>query len=183
MAQRQNVGLGSRVRNSLAPSGSSIWLFALRARPTPLKCKYEYPVLALGKEAAVQAVVGSVSGRFVGSKKPRIQEKSAHGYALHSVCLQIFFLRETNLGAYCMRGSRPDTVRMLASIPSNDIHISSTSGSLDVAHYITIFFRTRPTTRKVFSKALSYVSSRQINMKSGNHVESNKSLLVDPLIL
>ena len=36
---------------------------------TPLKCKNEYPVLPLGDETAVQAVVGFiVSGRFAGSK-------------------------------------------------------------------------------------------------------------------
>ena len=34
-------------------------LFALRARPTPLKCKNEYLVLALGEET-VQALVGSI---------------------------------------------------------------------------------------------------------------------------
>ena len=34
-------------------------LFAHRVRPTPLKCKNEYPVLPLGEETAVQAVVGS----------------------------------------------------------------------------------------------------------------------------
>ena len=35
-------------------------LFAHRARPTPLKCKNKYMVLALGEETAVQAVVGSI---------------------------------------------------------------------------------------------------------------------------
>ena len=87
--KRQSVGLGvgrARVRNSLGPTGSSLrqviysalldgpagnahhWgsspLFAHRARPTPLKCKNEYLVLALEEETAAQAVVGSIVWAF-----------------------------------------------------------------------------------------------------------------------
>ena len=50
-------------------AGNANWaepspLFAHRARPTPLKCKNEYLVLALGEETAVQAVVGSIVWAF-----------------------------------------------------------------------------------------------------------------------
>ena len=38
------------------------------ARPTPLKCKNEYLVLALVEETAVRAVVGFIVWRFAGSK-------------------------------------------------------------------------------------------------------------------
>ena len=55
-------------------------LFAHRARPNPLN--YEYLVLAIGKETAVQAVVGSIVWAFRRLKKPRSQ-MSARGYALH----------------------------------------------------------------------------------------------------
>ena len=61
-------------------------LFAHRAHPTPLKCKNEYPVLPLGEDTAVKAVVGSIVWAFRRFKKPRCQEMSAPGYALHSVC-------------------------------------------------------------------------------------------------
>ena len=57
----------------------------------PLKCKNEYPVLPLGEETAVQAVVGSIIWAFRRLKKPRCREMSASGYALHSVCPQISF--------------------------------------------------------------------------------------------
>ena len=75
-------------------AGNAHWaepspLFAHRARPTPLKCKNEYPVIPLGEETAVQAVVGSIVWAFRGLKKPRSREMSARGYALHSVCLQL----------------------------------------------------------------------------------------------
>ena len=66
-------------------------LFAHRARPTPLKCKNEYPVLPLGEETAVQAVVGSIAWTFRRLKKPRCREMSARGYMLHSVCPQLSF--------------------------------------------------------------------------------------------
>ena len=66
-------------------------LFAHRARPTPLKCKNEYPVLALGEETAVQAVVGSIVWAFRRLKKPRSWEMSARGYAIHGVCPQLSF--------------------------------------------------------------------------------------------
>ena len=39
------------------------------ARPTPLKCKNDYPVLALGEETAVQAVVGSIVWAYRTLKK------------------------------------------------------------------------------------------------------------------
>ena len=58
-------------------------LFAHRARLTPLKCKNEFLMLAMGEETAVQAVVGWAFRRL---KKPRCQEMSTRGYALHSVC-------------------------------------------------------------------------------------------------
>ena len=53
-----------KVRMDTLFAGSAHWaepspLFAHRARPTPLSCKNEYLVLALGEETAVQAVVGS----------------------------------------------------------------------------------------------------------------------------
>ena len=57
-------------------------MFAHRARPTPVKCKNEYLVLALGKETAVQAVVGSIVWAFCRLKKPRCREMSACSYAL-----------------------------------------------------------------------------------------------------
>ena len=66
-------------------------LFAYRARPTPLKCKNEYPVLPLGEETAVQAVVGSIVWAFRRLKKPRCREMSVRGYALHSVPHQLSF--------------------------------------------------------------------------------------------
>ena len=66
-------------------------LFAHEARPTPLKCKNEYPMLALGEETAVQALVGSIVWAFRRLKKPRIREMSARGYALHSVCPHLSF--------------------------------------------------------------------------------------------
>ena len=59
--------------------------------PTPLKCENVYLVLALGKETAVQAVVGSIVWAFGRLKKPRCWEMSARGYALDSVCPQISF--------------------------------------------------------------------------------------------
>ena len=65
--------------------------FAHRARPTPLKCKNEYSVLALGEETAVQAVVGSIVWAFRRLNKPRCREMSARGYALYSVCPQLSF--------------------------------------------------------------------------------------------
>ena len=60
-------------------AGSAHWAepsprFAHRARPTPLKCKNEYPVLPLGEETAVQAVVGSIVWAFRRLKKPRCRE-------------------------------------------------------------------------------------------------------------
>ena len=67
-------------------------LFAHRARPTPLKCKNEYMVLALGEETAVQAVVGSIVWAFRRLKKAASWEMSARGYALHSVYLQLPFI-------------------------------------------------------------------------------------------
>ena len=65
-----------------------------RARPTPLKCRNEYLVLALEEETAVQAVVDSIFWAFCRLKKPRCQEMSARGYALHSVCPQLSFVRD-----------------------------------------------------------------------------------------
>ena len=81
-------------------AGNAHWaepspLFAHKARPTPLKCKNEYPVLPLGEETAVQAVVGSIVWAFRRHKKPRSLEMSARGYALHSVCPQLSFRGES----------------------------------------------------------------------------------------
>ena len=75
-------------------AGNAHWaapsaLFAHRARSTPLKC--ENPVLPLGEETAVQAIVGSIVWAFRRLKKPRSGEMSARGYAHHSVCPQLFF--------------------------------------------------------------------------------------------
>ena len=44
-------------------------LFAHRARPSPLKCKNEYLVLALEEETAVQTLVGSIIWAFRRLKK------------------------------------------------------------------------------------------------------------------
>ena len=66
-------------------------LFAHRARPTPLNCINDYlvyVVLAQVEETAAQAVVGSIVWTFHRLKKPRCQEMSARGYALHSICHQ-----------------------------------------------------------------------------------------------
>ena len=49
-------------------------------------------MLALGEETAVQAVVVSIVRAFRRLKKPRCQEMSARGYALHSVCPNFSFL-------------------------------------------------------------------------------------------
>ena len=57
----------------------------------PLKCKNEYLVLALGEETAVQAVVDFIVRAFHRLKKPRSREMRARGYALHSVCPQLYF--------------------------------------------------------------------------------------------
>ena len=56
-------------------AGNAHWaepspVFAHRARPTPLKCKNEYLVLALGEETAAQVVVVWAFRRL---KKPRCQ--------------------------------------------------------------------------------------------------------------
>ena len=69
-------------------------LFAHKARPTPLKCKNEYPVPSPGEETAVQAVAGSIVWAFRRLKKPRSREMSARSHALHSVRpqLSLFFL-------------------------------------------------------------------------------------------
>ena len=67
-------------------------MFAHRARPSPLNCKNEYPVLALWEETAVQAVVGSIVWAFRRLKKPRNRKMSARGYALHSICAFLFFV-------------------------------------------------------------------------------------------
>ena len=73
-----------------AISCDSRTLTTTRARPTPLKCKNDYPVLPLGEETAVQAVVSSIVWAFRRLKKPRSREMSARSYALHSVCPQLF---------------------------------------------------------------------------------------------
>ena len=74
-----------------AISCDSRTLTTTRARPTPLKCKNDYPVLPLGEETAVQAVVSSIVWAFRRLKKPRGWELSARFYALHSVCAQLPF--------------------------------------------------------------------------------------------
>ena len=56
-----------------------------RTRPTPLKCKNEYLVLALGEETAVKELVGCIVWEFRRLKNPRCRDMSARGYALHSV--------------------------------------------------------------------------------------------------
>ena len=73
-------------------AGNAHWakpspLFAHRARPTLLKCKNEYLVLALRKETAVQTVVVLAFSRL---EKPRCREMSAGSYALHSVPPNLF---------------------------------------------------------------------------------------------
>ena len=45
-------------------------LFTHGARPSPLNCKNEYMVLALGEKTAAQAVVGSIVWAFRRLKKP-----------------------------------------------------------------------------------------------------------------
>ena len=79
------------------PAGNAHWaelspLFAHRARPTPLRCKNKYMVLALGEDTVVQAAVGSIVRAFRRLKKPRYREMSARGYVLHRVCPQHSFL-------------------------------------------------------------------------------------------
>ena len=69
-------------------------LFAHRARPTPLKCKNDYMMLALGEETAVQ---GSIVWAFRRLKKPRSREMSPRGYALHSVSPELPFQAAFNL--------------------------------------------------------------------------------------
>ena len=100
VAQRQSVGLGiARKLISCCVAnfaGNAHWaepspLFAHRARSTPLKCRNEYLVLAIGEEISAQAVVGSIDWAFCRLKKPKSFEMSARGYALHSVCLQLSF--------------------------------------------------------------------------------------------
>ena len=71
-------------------AGNAHWaepspLFAHKARPTPLKCKNEYLVLALGEETTVQSVIGCIVWAFRRLKKSRCREMGARGYALHSV--------------------------------------------------------------------------------------------------
>ena len=66
-------------------------LFAHKARPTPLKRKNQYPVLPLGEETAVNAVVGFIVWAFRRLKKPRCRDMSDRGYALDSVCPQLSF--------------------------------------------------------------------------------------------
>ena len=66
-------------------------MFAHRVRPSPLNCNNGYLVLALGKETAAQAVVGSIVWVFGRLKKPSSREMSARGYAIHSVCPQLSF--------------------------------------------------------------------------------------------
>ena len=78
-------------------AGNAYWaepspLFAHRARHTPLKCKNEYLVFALGEETALETVVGFIVWAFRRIEKPGIQEISARGYALHIVCTQLSFL-------------------------------------------------------------------------------------------
>ena len=58
-------------------------------RPSPLNCKNEYLILALGKETAV---VGSIVWAFRRLNKPRSREVSARDYALHSVRPHRLFL-------------------------------------------------------------------------------------------
>ena len=75
--------------NHLEPSP----LFAHRACPTSLKCKIVYLMLRLGKETAVQAIVGSIVWAFRRLNKRRCREMSARGYALHSVCPKFPFFQ------------------------------------------------------------------------------------------
>ena len=62
----------------------------LRVRLTSLNCENEYLVLALGEKIAVKAVIGSIFWAFRRLKKPMSWKMSARGYALHSVCHQLF---------------------------------------------------------------------------------------------
>ena len=57
----------------------------------PYFCKNENLGLALGEETAVQTVVGSIVSAFRRIKRPRRWEMSARGYALYSVCTQLYF--------------------------------------------------------------------------------------------
>ena len=58
---------------------------------SPLSCKNDYMVFALGKETAAQAVVGSIVWAFLRLNKPRCREMSVRGYAFHSVRPQLSF--------------------------------------------------------------------------------------------
>ena len=66
-------------------------LFTSRSRPSPLNCKNEYLVLALGEESANEIVMGSIVWAFGRLKNLRSRKMSARGCALHSVCPQLFF--------------------------------------------------------------------------------------------
>ena len=95
-------------------AGNAHWaepspLFAHRARPTPLKCKNEYPVFPLGKETAVQALVGSIVWAFRRLKKPRCRETSAGGYALYSERPQLSFLTGHTLQYTSSFYARPES--------------------------------------------------------------------------
>ena len=76
--------------NFLAEGKTSI----CSARPTPLKCKNECLMLALGEVTEAQAVVGSIFWTFRRLKRPRSGEMSARGYALYSFCPQLSFFPE-----------------------------------------------------------------------------------------
>ena len=109
VTQRQSVWLGierSRVRNSLRPTGfffkrgnqsallggpvrwecSLGWALTI-VRHTPLKCKSEYLVLALGKEIAAQSGVSQ-------AQKSRGIGKWASAATLHSVCPKLSFFSD-----------------------------------------------------------------------------------------
>ena len=59
--------------------------------------KNEYIVLAVGKEPADQAIVGSIVWAFRRLKMSRSREMSDCGYELHSVCTHLSFFNP-----YCM---------------------------------------------------------------------------------
>ena len=78
-------------------AGSAHWaepspLFAHGARPTPVKCKNEYLLLALGEGTEVQAVVGSMAWAFRRLKKAKESGDERPWLRAYGVCPLFSFL-------------------------------------------------------------------------------------------
>ena len=108
-------------------AGNAHWaepspLFAHRAHPTPLKCKNEYPVLPLGEETALQAVVGSIVWASRRLEKSRCRKMSARGYALHSVWPQLSF----SLIHQYVASALNELTHLMFRLTKNDFDVIST---------------------------------------------------------